>query len=230
MSPDVTSLDITRGPAPHGGQPVLAAGAPLDKATGAVVLLHGRGGSADDILSLAPHLARTDFAYLAPQAAGHVWYPERFMQPRRANEPYLSAALANVAALIDDLNAAGIADERIVLLGFSQGACLALESAIRRPRRYGGVVALSGGLIGADGEVAAPEQALAGTPVLFGCAERDPHIPLARVELSAERFAASGADIVKRIYRGSGHGVNDDEIGQIRTLLAGLATAAPPTA
>ncbi|MBN9019189.1 MAG: alpha/beta fold hydrolase [Rhizobiales bacterium] len=217
------TLQTTRGPAPHGGRPVLAAGAPAAEAAGAMILLHGRGGSADDILSLASYFGRDDITYLAPEAAGHVWYPERFMQPRRLNEPYLSAALANVAALADDLNAAGIPDDRIVLLGFSQGACLALESAMRRPRRYGGVVALSGGLIGADDEVAEAAPALAGTPALFGCAEMDAHIPLARVELSAARFAASGAEVTKRIYRGSGHGVNDDEIGLIRTLLTGLA-------
>lgn len=224
------SLERTTGPAPHGGRPVLSAGAPIDEAAGAMILLHGRGGSAADILSLTQYFARDDMAFLAPEAAGHVWYPERFMQPRRQNEPYLSSALANVAALADGLNAAGIADERIVLLGFSQGACLALESAIRRPRRYGGVVALSGGLIGAESEVAAAEPALAGTPVLLGCAELDPHIPLARVELSAARFEQSGASVTTRIYHGSGHGVNNDEISLIRTLLAGLTAPPRPAA
>lgn len=220
------TIQTTRAAAPHGGRPILAAGAPLDRAAGAVIMLHGRGGSAEDILSLGSYFGRDDVACLAPQAAGQVWYPERFMQPRRLNEPYLSAALETVAALADDLNAAGIPDTRIVLLGFSQGACLALESAIRRPRRYGGVVALSGGLIGADAELADPAPALAGTPALFGCAEMDAHIPLSRVESSAERFAQSGALVTKRIYRGSGHGVNDDEIGLIRTMLAGLAAPA----
>ncbi len=144
------------------------------------------------------------------------------MEPRAINEPALSSALGTVAALADDLNAAGMSDDRIVLLGFSQGACLALESAARRPRRYGGVVALSGGLIGADAELWQGDAALAGTPVLLGCSERDAHIPLARVETSAERFEKSGALVTKRIYPGTGHGVNDDEVGLVRTMLTGL--------
>jgi predicted esterase len=224
------TLTTTRGPAPHGGAKIWQAGAPLTSARGAMVMLHGRGATADDILSLAAHFGADDFAYLAPQAAGHQWYPQRFMQPSASNQPYLGAALANVAAILDDLNAAGIPDERIVLLGFSQGACLTLESAIRRPRRYGGVVALSGGLIGTDAEVAAPEPALATTPVFLGCSERDPHIPLERVELSVARFAASGADVAKQIYRGSGHGVNQEEVDWIRALLSTIAAAPTPAA
>lgn len=216
------SLTRTRAGAPHGGRPVLAAGAPLETARGAVVMLHGRGGSAADILSLSAYFRAGDIAFLAPEAAGNVWYPQRFMEPRAVNEPALSSALGTVAALADDLNAAGLADDRIVMLGFSQGACLALESAARRPRRYGGVVALSGGLIGADTELWQGDAALAGTPVLFGCSERDAHIPLARVETSAERFEKSGALVTKRIYPGSGHGVNDDEVGLVRTMLTGL--------
>ena len=217
-----TFQTITRGAAPHGGRAILAAGAPLEKARGAVVMLHGRGGSAEDILSLSAYLPADDIAFLAPAAAGNVWYPQRFMEPRAVNEPYLGAALGTVATLLDDLNAAGLADERLVLLGFSQGACLALESAARRPRRYGGVVALSGGLIGADRELFTGDAALAGTPVLIGCSERDGHIPLARVEASAAIFGRSGAAVTTRIYPGSGHGVNEDEIGLVRTLLTGL--------
>lgn len=214
------TIETTRGPAPHGNQRIWRGGAPLESAGGAVVMLHGRGASADDILSLSGYFGRDDFAYLAPQAAGHVWYPQRFMEPKSRNEPYLSAALGSVAAILDDLNAAGIEDGKIVLLGFSQGACLALEGAARRPRRYGGVVGLSGGLIGADSELwhGAPE--VSGTPVILGCSENDPHIPLARVEETAQRFAAAGAEVTKRIYRGSGHGVNDDEVTLVRALLA----------
>ncbi len=220
------TLTSTRGAAPHGGRPILSAGAPLKDARGAVVMLHGRGGSAEDILSLSAYVRQGDIAFLAPAAAGNVWYPQRFLEPRAVNAPYLGAALETVGNLLDDLNAGGLADERIVLLGFSQGACLALEAAARRPARYGGVVALSGGLIGADAELWQGDAALAGTPVLIGCSERDGHIPLSRVEVSAERFAASGADVTKRIYPGSGHGVNDDEIGLVRTLLTGLGAPA----
>lgn len=225
-----TMSAITKGAAPHGGQPLLTSGAPVEGARGAVIMLHGRGATADDILSLAHYFADGDLAYLAPQAAGHAWYPQRFLEPRARNEPYLSSALDMVGGLVDGLNAAGVPSERIVLLGFSQGACLALESAARRPQRYGGVVGLSGGLIGADAELFAGSPKLAGTPVLLGCSELDPHIPLARVEATAERFAASGAEVTKRIYRGSGHGVNDDEIALIRALLKGLGKAGPDPA
>ncbi len=220
------TLTSTRGPAPHGGRPILATGAALDEARGAVVMLHGRGGSAEDILSLSAYVRQADLAFLAPAAAGNVWYPQRFLEPRAVNAPYLGAALETVGNILADLNAAGLPDERIVLLGFSQGACLALETAARRPARYGGVVALSGGLIGADAELWQGDARLAGTPVLIGCSERDGHIPLTRVEASAERFETSGAAVTKRIYPGSGHGVNDDEIGLLRTLLTGLG--APP--
>ncbi|SHG21460.1 phospholipase/carboxylesterase [Kaistia soli DSM 19436] len=220
------TLSQTRSAPPHGGRPILAAGAAPEEARGAVVMLHGRGGSAEDILSLSAYFRHGDLAFLAPAAAGNVWYPQRFIEPRAVNAPYLGSALETVANLLDDLNAAGLADERIVILGFSQGACLALEAAARRPARYGGVVALSGGLIGVDAELWQGDERLAGTPVLLGCSERDGHIPLTRVEVSAERFAASGASVTKRIYPGSSHGVNDDEVGLIRTLLTGLGQPA----
>lgn len=220
------AIEKTRGDAPHAGQRVWQGGASLDKARGAVVMLHGRGASADDILSLSDYFGQSDIAYLAPQAAGHVWYPQRFMEPTERNQPWLSGALGVVRNLVDDVVASGIAPENVVLLGFSQGACLALESAARRPRRYGGVVGLSGGLIGADSEMWAGSPEIAGTPVILGCSELDAHIPLARVEATAERFETSGAHVTKRIYRGSGHGVNDDEVALIRTLLSGLGKPA----
>jgi predicted esterase len=137
--------------APHQGQPVLAAGAPLDQARAAMVLIHGRGASAQDILSLTDELSQPDVAYLAPQAAGNTWYPYSFLAPLSSNEPYLSSALDVVAALLEHIAAAGIPAERTLLLGFSQGACLSLEFVARNARRYGGVAGLSGGLIGPDG-------------------------------------------------------------------------------
>ncbi|WEK50735.1 MAG: alpha/beta hydrolase [Candidatus Kaistia colombiensis] len=220
------TIDRTRGSAPHAGQRILTGGAPIEKARAAVVMLHGRGATADDIIGLAEHLGQTDVAYFAPQAAGYAWYPQRFMQPTALNQPYLAAALGVVHDLVDDIVAAGIARERIVLLGFSQGACLALEAVARRPGRYGGAVGLSGGLIGAENEIWNGAGDLAGTPVLLGCAELDGHIPISRVQETAARFEKAGAIVTTRIYQGSAHGVNADEIELTTALLAGLGSPA----
>ncbi|MCX5569771.1 alpha/beta hydrolase [Kaistia nematophila] len=220
------TIDKTRGAAPHAGQRILSAGAPVEKARAAVVMLHGRGATADDIIGLADHLGQDDVAYFAPQAAGYAWYPQRFMQPTALNQPYLGAALDVVHNLVEDIVAAGIARERIVLLGFSQGACLALEAVARKPGRYGGAVGLSGGLIGADNEVWNGADDLAGTPVLLGCAELDAHIPLSRVQETAARFEKAGAGVTTRIYRGSAHGVNADEIELTTALLSGIGKTA----
>lgn len=216
------TIDRTRGSGPHSGQRILSAGAPIEDARGAVITLHGRGASADDIISLSDHLGQDDIAYFAPQAAGSVWYPQRFMEPTGLNQPYLASALSVVHDLVDDIIAAGIAREQIVLLGFSQGACLALEAVARKPGRYGGAVGLSGGLIGTDDELWNGGDDLAGTPVLLGCAELDGHIPLARVEETAVLFETAGAIVTKRIYRGSAHGVNADEIELTTAMLAAL--------
>jgi predicted esterase len=214
---------------PHAQQPVRAYGAPLDRARAAVVLIHGRGASAESILGLADELAQPDVTYVAPQAAGSTWYPYSFLAPLDRNEPWLSSALGLVGGIVAHLEGEGVPAERIVLAGFSQGACLASEYAARNPRRYGGVVALSGGLIGNEqltgvdppaDKVFAYDGDLAGTPAFFGCSDVDAHIPLQRVEHSAETFADLGADVEKRIYPGMGHTVNDDEIRFVRGLLA----------
>jgi predicted esterase len=210
---------MANGNDPHRGRPVLRAGAESSAAMAAVIMVHGRGADAADILSLSELFAREGVAYLAPEAAGHAWYPNRFFVPRTENEPYLSSALAVVGALVDGLGEKGLAPERVVLLGFSQGACLSLEFAARKPRRYGGVVALSGGLIGA---VVRPEDyagSLAGTPVFLGVSDVDPHIPLARVKESAEVMRRLGGDVTERIYPGMGHTINDDEVGAVGALL-----------
>lgn len=196
-------------------------GVPLDRARATVVLLHGRGATAEGMASFARHLAADDLAFLAPQAPGYTWYPSSFLAPLAQNEPYLTRGLEALADLVGRLGGAGVAPAQVVLLGFSQGACLALEFAARHPRRYGGVLAFSGGLIG-NGEVAgaaAPddktfdyEGSLLGTPVFLGCSDVDPHIPLARVERSAEVLEARGGDVTTRIYRGMGHTVNHDEL------------------
>jgi len=220
------TLERTRGSGPHAGQRILAAGAPITTARGAVIMLHGRGASAHDIIGLSDHLGQEDIAYFAPQAAGSVWYPQRFLELRALNQPHLDSALGVVHALVDDVVAAGIRRERIVLLGFSQGACLALEAVARRPGRYGGAVGLSGGLIGAANELWNGTDDLAGTPVLLGCAELDGHIPISRVQETAARFEKAGANVTTRIYRGSAHGVNADEIELTTALLTGLGAEA----
>ncbi len=219
---------------PHAGIPVREGGAPLGRARAAVVLLHGRGATAEGMLDLADALAQPDVAYRAPQASGRTWYPRSFLAPLALNEPHLTSALAAVGRVVDGVEAEGVPAERTVLLGFSQGACLALEYAARHPRRYGGVVALSGGLIGADEWRGADPPAdklfeytgsLDGTPVFLGCSDVDPHIPLVRVETSAEVLWGLGAAVEKRIYPGAGHTVVPDEVKAVRGLLSRVQQA-----
>jgi predicted esterase len=212
---------MTNGP--HQGQPLLARGAALGQARAAMVLVHGRGDSAAGIMGLAQELPHPAFAYLAPQAAGGQWYPNRFIAPLSANEPGLSSGLRAVGDALAQLEAAGVPPERTILLGFSQGACLALEYAARNARRYGGVVGLSGGLIGPDGAPREYDGALDGTPVFLGCSDVDFHIPLHRVHEAAEVLGRMGAQVDERIYPGMGHTVNQDEIAAVRAIMAALA-------
>jgi phospholipase/carboxylesterase len=205
---------------PHRGQPVLTAGQPLSSAKAAMVMIHGRGASAQDILSLVPELAHPDFAYLAPQAAGYTWYPYGFMSPLEQNEPHLSSALATVGALVDYLTQTGFSAEAIMLLGFSQGACLSLEFAARNTQRYGGLAGLSGGLIGPDDTPRDYQGSLTGTPVFLGCSDVDFHIPKERVMHTAEVLEALGADVTMRLYPNMGHTINQDEIDFVRKLMA----------
>ncbi len=205
---------------PHQGQPVLVAGESLDKATAAMVMLHGRGAAAEDILALAAEFKQPDFAYIAPQAARNSWYPNSFLAPIASNEPGLSSGLAVIAAILAQLADAGIPAERTMLLGFSQGACLALEFAARNARRYGGLVGLSGGLIGPDDTPRNYGGSLEGTPVFLGCSDNDFHIPRERVEQSAEVFKRLGANVTTRLYPGLGHTVNRDEIRFVQGMMA----------
>jgi phospholipase/carboxylesterase len=214
----------TRGP--HQGQPVLTTGKGIEHAKAAIVMIHGRGATAEGILSLADELAHPDFAYLAPQAAGNAWYPNRFMAPIASNEPYLSSGLATISAILDRLSEAGIPHERTVLLGFSQGACLALEFAARHARRYGGVVGLSGGLIGPDGTPRNYPGSLAGTPVFLGCSDVDFHIPKERVLHTADVLRGLGSEVTMRLYPNMGHTINQDEIDAVRDLMNTLMGAA----
>jgi phospholipase/carboxylesterase len=208
---------------PHAGQPVPTYGRPLAEAKAAVIMVHGRGASARSILELAPVIDPGGIAYLAPNANGGTWYPFGFMSPIERNEPGISSGISVIHALIDDVVAAGVSQERIVLLGFSQGACLAGTSAQRRPARYGGVAMLSGGLIGPPGTVWSADGGFDGTPILLGCSDIDAHIPEARVRESAAHLERMGAEVTLRIYQGMGHTVNEDEIAWTRQLLASLA-------
>jgi predicted esterase len=208
---------------PHEGQALLKAGEPLDKARAAVVLLHGRGASAADIMTVGAELMHQGFAYLAPQAAGGAWYPHPFTAPIQSNEPYLSSALEVLASLLATIETT-IPAERVVWLGFSQGACLTLEFAARHARRYGGVIGLSGGLIGPDGTPRDYPGDFAGTPTFLGCSDIDPHIPKERVVEAGAVFERMGAAVTLRLYPGMGHTVSADEIRSVNSLIAPLAT------
>jgi len=203
---------------PHAGAPVLTDGPPPGDARLAVICIHGRGASAEDILGLAHELRLSDVAWLAPQAAGNTWYPYSFLSPLPQNEPGLTSALATIARLLAHLEEQGVPPERVGLLGFSQGACLSLEFAARHARRYAGVVGLSGGLIGPPGTPRDYPGSLSRTPVFLGCSDVDAHIPVERVHETADVLRRMDADVDERIYPQMGHTVNRDELGAIRTL------------
>jgi len=206
---------------------VAAAGPPLEDARAAVVLRHGRGGSAHDILTFSKDLRQPDVAYMAPQAPAHTWYPQSFLAPLSDNEPALTQSLHTLEVIVEDLARRGVAAGRVVLVGFSQGGCLALEFAARNARRWGGVAGLSAGLIGPPPLVRDPYRgSLAGTPVFLGCSDIDSHIPLARVHATTEILTAMSAAVTERIYPGMGHTINQDEIGHVRGLLEGIDAAA----
>jgi phospholipase/carboxylesterase len=192
----------------HGDQEVLTAGEDLEDADRAVVMLHGRGASARSMLQLADRLPE-GAAYLAPQASNRTWYPNSFLEPRERNQPHLDSALQKVRSIVEDA-ADSVGRENVVLLGFSQGACLASEFLASNPDRYGGLVALSGGLIG--DEVQDFSGDLEQTPVFMGCADEDPNIPIERVEKTEEVFQEMNADVEKFIFKGSYHGILDEEV------------------
>ncbi len=206
---------------PHRGSEEVWFGPVLEEAESAVVLIHGRGDSSRGILPLAVELEAPHTAFLAPQAAGLSWYPHSFLSEAELNEPWLSSALDRVEAGVSAVRTV-IPEERVVLMGFSQGACLALEFAARNTRRYGGVVAFSGGLIGPDGTPRDYPGSLEGTPVFLGCSDIDAHIPVGRVRESARVMQVLGGEVEERIYPGMGHTVNEDEIAWASSLLASL--------
>lgn len=208
---------------PHAGQPLLHRGRPLDEARAALILVHGRGASAQSILALADAFPHPAVAYLAPAASRGTWYPFGFMSPIVQNEPGISSGISVVHALLEEVARAGVPAERTVLLGFSQGACLVGTAAQRRPARYGGLAMLSGGLIGPPGTAWSAAGDFAGMPALLGCSDVDSHIPELRVRESAAHLERMGAQVSLRIYPGAGHHVNEDEMQWVRELLRALA-------
>lgn len=204
---------------PHAGQPVLTFGPPPAEARLGAILVHGRGASAGDILGLAHEFALPDVAYLAPEAAGHTWYPYSFLAQIEQNEPGLSSALLVIEGLVQQLERQGLPAERVALMGFSQGACLTLEFAARQARRYAAIAGFSGGLIGPPGTTRAYSGSFDGTPVFIGCSDVDPHIPVERVRESAEVYRSMGATVDERIYPGMGHTINLAEVEAVRLLL-----------
>lgn len=204
---------------PHSGSATLRAGAPLPGARGAVILLHGRGGSAQDILTLADTLRLPDVAYLAPQAAGGSWYPLSFLAPRSQNEPWLTSALARIEAMVELTREAGLSPEQIAIGGFSQGACLATEFVASHPRRYAALVALTGGLIGPPGSDLAHKGSLEGMPAFLGSGDPDPHVPWQRVRESADILRGMGAVAELQRYPNRPHTVSQDELVRAQIVL-----------
>jgi len=217
---------VSRVPDLHRIEDAIAAGAPLDSAKAALILIHGRGATAESILPLGDAFGVSDLAVIAPQASANTWYPYTFLAPIEANELWLSSALSLIGALVAQLGERGFPPEKIALAGFSQGACLATEFSARNARRYGAVIGFSGGLIGPPGTPRNYKGSLAGTAVFLGCSDVDPHIPLERVEETADVLGRIGGVVDKRIYPGFGHSVNDDEIKAARTVLSALGDGA----
>lgn len=211
---------------PHAGRPVLTVGAPLPEAAGALVLVHGRGGSAEDMLGLAEHLDAARCAVFAPSAAGSTWYPYSFMSPVERNQPHLDSALALLDGVVETVRQGGVPLERLMMVGFSQGGCLAVHYCHTRPARYGGAAALSGGLIGPPDTDFGDHGSLDGTPVFLGCSDQDPHIPETRVHETAAALRAQDARVDTRIYPGMGHTVNRDELDALQTLIGDMLDGA----
>jgi phospholipase/carboxylesterase len=197
---------------PHQDQQLVTAGTPLAEARAAVVFVHGRGATAQSIVQMGRQIGQDGVAYLAPQAARNTWYPNSFLAPVEQNEPGRTSGLQAVGDAVETAQEGGLDRGQIVLCGFSQGGCLASEFVARDPKRYGGLVAWSGGLIGEEIDPAAYEGSVDGMPAFFGCSDEDPHIPAERVHKTADVFENLDADVTKRLYPGMGHQVNRDEL------------------
>lgn len=202
----------------HQNRPLATAGANLETAAAAMILVHGRGATAQGMIQMAQPFMQGGVAYLAPQAGQHSWYPESFLEPVEQNEPERSSGLDRIAALVDQIHSAGLSTEQIMFCGFSQGACLASEYIARHPKRYGGAAILSGGLIGGSIDPAEYTGDLEHTPVFIGCSDTDPHIPESRVHETADVLQRLNADVDVRLYSGMGHRINQDEISAVKSL------------
>jgi phospholipase/carboxylesterase len=198
---------------------IISAGKKLTEASKALILIHGRGATAEDILGLSFELNAGDFALIAPQATNYTWYPYSFLVPLKQNEPWLSSAIQMLNELVDDIKKAGIADENIYFAGFSQGACLTLEFVTRNARRWGGVAAFTGGLIGDKIYNENYTGDFAGTPVFLGSSDPDAHVPVERVRASAETLKRMNANVVEKIYPNMGHTISEDEILSVNNLI-----------
>lgn len=209
--------------APHQGQPVLHLGANSENATTALILIHGRGADAESMRPLGEALMTDDMSVHIPQAFSNTWYPNRFIEPIEDNEPFLSSALQVIDDIVRGFSARGIPPERVVIAGFSQGACLSSEYAARNPRRYGGILVFSGGLIGPLGTEFHYDGDLAGTPVFVGCSDTDFHIPAERVHETTEVLRGLGAEVAERIYPNMGHTINQDELDAAREITAAVS-------
>lgn len=210
---------------PHRDARIYYAGKPLGQSSNVMIMLHGRGSNADNMLSLASEFQRPNWTYIAPEAINNTWYPYPFLAPMDQNEPYLSSALQLIQSILMRIAEVGILPINTVILGFSQGACLATEFAARHAQPYGGIVGLSGGLIGPPGTPRDYPGEFSGTPVFIGCSDRDPHIPLERVHETTAVFKRMGADVLERIYPGMGHTINGDELAHITAILDRVAAA-----
>jgi glyoxalase family protein len=210
----------------HSPNAVLATGTKLHSAVAAAILVHGRGADPGDMLGLARAFGRQTIAYLAPGATGNTWYPFSFLSPREKNEPGISSGLAVIETLVQQCLARGLPEHKIVVGGFSQGACLASEFCIRHPRKYGGLLAFSGGLIGPPGTTWDDVDAdLSGMPVFLGCSDVDPHIPKERVLETEQVYARLGASVIRKIYPGMGHTIIEDELGEAQKILDAMLDA-----
>ncbi len=223
---------MATNPHPHANQSVLIEGYELDDANGVVILLHGRGSPAANIIQLSDSLApdpesEQKVAWLAPQADGNSWYPYRFLEPVERNEPYLGSALAKIDELVDAAVDSGLHSRQVLLVGFSQGACLSLEYVARGTRQVGGVAAFAGGLIGDPAAERQPLPDLTGARVFIGCGDRDEHIDIGIAERSAKHLADAGAAVDFRRYPGVNHTILDDEIDAARTLVASIPLIGP---
>jgi predicted esterase len=215
-------MDVRLNNDPHKDQPVLFTGEKTEDAMAAMILIHGRGSTAEDILSLSNEFSCKGFIYSAPQAKGNTWYPYSFLFPVKDNEPGISSGINVIKNLVDHFQNKGISSDKIILLGFSQGACLVLEFAARNAKKYGGVIGFSGGLIGEKVDGKNYKGSFSSSVVFLGCSDIDPHIPKERVDETARIFSGLGADVTTRIYNGMGHTLNQDELNFVRSLSENL--------